>query len=116
MAKRGGMFPGMGAGMNPQQMMLKVQKMQQDMAKAQEEIKEARLTGTAGGGIVQVTLSGDKEMVSLELKPEVVDPEDVEMLQDLILAAYADALRQAEELTEAKMGRFTGGMNLPGLF
>jgi len=113
---RKGMYPGMGGGMNPQQMMMKVQKMQADMAKAQEEIKEARLEGTAGGGMVKVTLTGDKEMVGIELNPEVVDPEDVEMLQDLIVAAYSEAMRQADEFAQAKMGRVTGGMSIPGLF
>ncbi len=114
MAKKG-MFPGMG-GVNPQQMMARVQKMQADMAKAQEEIKEARLEGTAGGGMVKVTLSGDKEMVGLELNPEVVDPEDVEMLQDLIIAAYSDAMRQADEFAASKMNRVTGGISVPGMF
>jgi len=114
MAKKG-MFPGMG-GVNPQQMMARVQKMQADMAKAQDEIKEARLEGTAGGGMVKVTLSGDKEMVGLELNPEVVDPDDVEMLQDLIIAAYSEALRQADEFAQSKMSRVTGGISLPGMF
>jgi DNA-binding YbaB/EbfC family protein len=83
------------------------------MAEAQEELGEKRLEGTAGGGMVTVTVTGHKEVVDIQINPEVVDPEDVEMLQDLILAATNDALKKADELTNSTMGQFTKGMNLP---
>lgn len=107
------MMRGMG---NMQGMMKKMQKMQKDMAKAQEELGEKKVEGTAGGGVVTVIMSGHKEVVEVNIKPEAVDPEDVEMLQDLVLAATNDALKKAEELTESTMGQFTKGMNLPGMF
>lgn len=113
MAKRGG-FPGMGGGMNPQQMMMKVQKMQKDMAQAQEEIASTEVTASAGGGMVTVKMTGSYKMIGVEIKPEAVDPEDVEMLQDLVMAAMNEALQQVEALSESKMGAFSGGM--PGLF
>ena len=104
---------GMG---NMQKMMKQMQKMQKDMAKAQEELGEQRIEGTAGGGMVTVIVTGHKEIVDVQIKEEVVDPEDVEMLQDLVLAATNDALKKAEELTNSTMGQFTKGMNLPGMF
>jgi DNA-binding YbaB/EbfC family protein len=108
-----GMRGGMG---NMQKMMKQMQKMQKDMAKAQEELGEQRIEGTAGGGMVTVIVTGHKEIVDVQIKEEVVDPEDVEMLQDLVLAATNDALKKAEELTNSTMGQFTKGMNLPGMF
>ena len=87
MARRGGGFPGMGGGMNPQQMMMKVQKMQQQMAQAQEEIANTEITASAGGGMVTVKMTGGYKMVAVEIKPEAVDPDDVEMLQDMVMAA-----------------------------
>ncbi len=114
MARRGGGFPGMGGGMNPQQMMMKVQKMQQQMAQAQEEIANTEITASAGGGMVTVKMTGGYKMVAVEIKPEAVDPDDVEMLQDMVMAAMNEALQQVEELSEKKMGAFSGGM--PGLF
>jgi len=113
MAKRGG-FPGMGGGMNPQQMMMKVQRLQQEMAKAQEEVNATELTASAGGGMVTVHMTGDHKVTAIEIKPEAVDPEDVEMLQDMIVAAYNEALNQANALQESKLSGFGGGM--PGLF
>lgn len=104
---------GMG---NMQGMMKQMQKMQKQMAQAQEELGEKRLEGTAGGGMVTVIVSGHKEVLEVNIKEEVVDPEDIEMLQDLVLAATNDALKQAEELTNSTMGQFTKGMNLPGMF
>ena len=114
MARRGGGFPGMGGGMNPQQMMMKVQKMQQQMAQAQEEIANTEITASAGGGMVTVKMTGGYTMVAVEIKPEAVDPDDVDMLQDMVMAAMNEALQQVEELSEKKMGAFSGGM--PGLF
>ncbi|MCM3588905.1 YbaB/EbfC family nucleoid-associated protein [Mesobacillus maritimus] len=104
---------GMG---NMQNMMKQMQKMQKKMAQAQEELGEKRLEGTAGGGMVTVVVTGHKEIVDVQIKQEVVDPDDVEMLQDLVLAATNDALKQADELTNSTMGQFTKGMNLPGMF
>jgi nucleoid-associated protein EbfC len=104
---------GMG---NMQGMMKQMQKMQKQMAQAQEELGEKRLEGTAGGGMVSVIVSGHKEVLEVNIKEEVVDPEDIDMLQDLVLAATNDALKQAEELTNSTMGQFTKGMNLPGMF
>ncbi len=104
---------GMG---NMQNMMKQMQKMQKKMAEAQEELGEKRVEGTAGGGMVTVTVSGHKEILEVKIKPEVVDPDDIEMLEDLVLAATNDALKKAEELTSQTMGQFTKGLNLPGMF
>jgi nucleoid-associated protein EbfC len=105
-----------GGNGNMQKMMKQMQKMQKDMAKAQEELGEKRIEGTAGGGMVTVTVSGNKEVVEVNIKEEVIDPEDVEMLQDLVLTATNDAMKKAEELSNDTMGQFTKGMNLPGMF
>ncbi|MFC5613799.1 YbaB/EbfC family nucleoid-associated protein [Metabacillus niabensis] len=104
---------GMG---NMQKMMKQMQKMQKDMAKAQEELAEKTVEGTAGGGMVTVIVNGQKELVEVSIKEEVVDPEDIEMLQDLVLAATNDALKKIDDLTNETMGQFTKGMNLPGMF
>ena len=100
---------------NMQQMMKQVQKMQADMAKAQEELKSATVTATAGGGMVTVTATGDQQVTAIEIKPEAVDPDDVELLQDLVLAAVNEALRSSQEMAANKMGGLTGGMDLGGL-
>ncbi|MCM3620588.1 YbaB/EbfC family nucleoid-associated protein [Sutcliffiella horikoshii] len=106
-----------GGGMgNMQKMMKQMQKMQKDMAKAQEELAEKTMEGTAGGGMVTVVVNGQKEIIEVNIKEEVVDPEDIEMLQDLVLAATNDALKKMDELTNETMGQFTKGMNMPGLF
>lgn len=102
---------GMG---NMQNMMKQMQKMQKKMAQAQEDLGEQRIEGTAGGGMVTVVVSGHKEVLEVEIKEDVVDPEDIEMLQDLVLAATNDALKKADDLTNETMGQFTKGMNLPG--
>lgn len=104
---------GMG---NMQGMMKQMQKMQKKMAEAQEELNEKRLEGIAGGGMVKVVVSGQKELIEVIIDPSVVDPEDVEMLQDLIVVATNDAMTQAEELASSTMGQFTKGLNLPGMF
>ncbi|MFS3931047.1 YbaB/EbfC family nucleoid-associated protein [Bacillus sp. CBEL-1] len=103
---------GMG---NMQKMMKQMQKMQKDMQKAQEELAEKTIEGTAGGGMVTVIVNGQKEIIDVKIKEEVVDPEDIEMLQDLVLAATNDALKQMDELTNNTMGQFTKGLNIPGL-
>jgi DNA-binding YbaB/EbfC family protein len=110
MAKGG--FPGMGGNMN--NMMKQVQKMQKDMQKLQEEIEQRTVEASAGGGAVTVVATGKKEIVSITIKPEVIDPEDAEMLQDLITAAVNEAIRQADEMLSREMSKITGGMNLPG--
>lgn len=101
---------------NMNQMMKQVKKMQEQMVKAQEELGSKMIEGTAGGGVVTVVVNGHKKVQSVTIKPEAVDPEDVEMLQDLVLTAVNDAIAKAEELTNQDMGKFTGGMKLPGLF
>ncbi len=106
-----------GGGMgNMNQMMKQVKKMQEQMMKAQEELQNKTVEGTAGGGVVSVTMSGDKKVLDVKIKPEAVDPDDVDMLQDLVLTAVNDALTKADELANQDLGRFTGGMNIPGLF
>lgn len=110
---RGG-FSGGGSAMRQQQMQQKLLKMQQDMAAAQEAVENASFTASVGGGVVQATVSGKKELTALTVKPEAVDPEDVEMLQDLVLSAVNEALRQADEAMNSSMQSFTGGLNLPG--
>ena len=114
MARFGGYNRGGGGGMNMQQMMQQAQKLQEQMAQAKEELEDARVTGTAGGGAVTVTISGSKRFISVQIKPEVVDPDDVEMLEDLIISAMNEALRQVEEMYNNEMGRLTGGMG--GMF
>ena len=108
---------GMGGGPSNMQGMIKqAQKMQEDMQKAQEELEAKEYTTTVGGGAVEVVVSGKKELMSLTIKPEVVDSEDVEMLQDLIISAVNEGMRQAEEDSNNRMQQITGGMNIPGLF
>ncbi|MBO9597757.1 MAG: YbaB/EbfC family nucleoid-associated protein [Cohnella sp.] len=101
---------------NMNQMMKQVKKMQEQMLKAQEELGTKTIDGTAGGGVVTATVNGHKKVLSITIKPEAVDPEDVEMLQDLVLTAVNDALAKAEELANKDMGKYTGGMKIPGLF
>ncbi len=103
-------------GGNMAKMMKQVQKMQADMLKMQEELAQRTVESTAGGGVVKAVVNGKQELVSLEIKPEAVDPEDVEMLQDLVLAAVNDALKKAQEMMSSEMGKLTGGLNIPGLF
>ncbi|MBR5261983.1 MAG: YbaB/EbfC family nucleoid-associated protein [Oscillospiraceae bacterium] len=104
---------GYGGGMNQMQMMKQAQKMQQDLLKMQEELENATYTATSGGGVVTATVSGKREITSLVIEPDAVDPEDVDMLQDLIIAAVNEALRKAEESASQNMSRLTGGLNLP---
>ena len=114
MAKGG--FRGMPGGMNQAAMMKQVQKMQQDMLRMQEEMEAKTYTATAGGGMVKAEVSGKNELVNLEINPEAVDPDDVDMLQDMIIAAVNEALRAAETDKTNNMSRMTGGLNLGGLF
>lgn len=115
MARKFPNMPSAGGGGN-MNMMKQVQKMQQDMLKIQQEMEEREFTATAGGGMVSATVTGKKELRSVVIKPEAVDPEDVEILQDMIVAAVNEAIRQAETTMESEMSGITGGMSIPGLF
>jgi len=101
---------------NMNKLMKQVQKMQKDMVKLQDDLKEKTVEATAGGGVVKAVASGKKQLVSIEISPEVVDPDDIEMLQDLIIAASNEALQKAEDMVTEEMGKVTGGLNLPGMF
>ena len=108
-----GNFRGGGyGGMNQMQMMKQAQKMQQDLMKMQEELDKATYTATAGGGAVTATVSGKRELTALVIAPDAVDPDDVEMLQDLVIAAVNEALHKAEDTAAQNMSRLTGGLNL----
>ena len=109
MAKRGG-FPGGGMPGNMSNLMKQAQKMQRQMEESQKELEEKEFTAAAGGGAVEVTISGKKEVTKVKLDPEAVDPDDVEMLEDLIMAATNEALRKIEELSAETMSKLTGGL------
>ena len=113
MAKGG--FGGFGGG-NMQQLMRQAQKMQQDLLKMQQEMEEKQYEATAGGGVITAVVSGKRELVRVTIDPEAVDPDDVEMLQDMIVAAVNEAMRKAEADQSANMAKLTGGLNLGGLF
>ncbi|MFB6888053.1 YbaB/EbfC family nucleoid-associated protein [Kitasatospora sp. NPDC056327] len=111
------MFPG-GGQPNMQALLKQAQKMQQDLAQAQQELAEAKVTGTAGGGLVEVTVTGSGELVALTIAPAAVDPEDTETLADLVLAAVRDANQAAQKMQAERMGPLTqglGGGGIPGL-
>ncbi len=97
-------------------MMKQAQKLQARMLKMQEELAERTVEASAGGGMVKVVANGRQQIVSIAIDREVVDPEDVDMLQDLVLAAVNDALTKSQEMVSSEMGKLTGGMNIPGLF
>ena len=116
------MGKGMKAGKRPKQpkmgnaqQMAQMQAMQREMEKVQAEIEEMETTATDGGGAITVTVTGKKDLKDIHISPDVVDPDDVEMLQDLILAATNEALRQMEEISQNEMGKFTQGLGIPGL-
>ena len=109
------MFNGMGNAGNMQGMMKKVQKMQAEMMKMQEELKTRTVETTVGGGALTIVANGKKEIESIKIKPEAIDPEDVEMLQDMIVSGVNEALRKIDEMTEREMSKITGGMKLPGM-
>ena len=111
---RGGM-PAMG-GMNQMQMMKQAQKMQQDLLKMQQEMETKEYEATAGGGVVTAVANGKRELLRITIDPEAVDPDDVEMLQDMVVAAANEALRKADAEQAASMSKLTGGLNLGGLF
>ena len=106
---------GFGGGFNMQQLMKQAQKMQEDMEKAKQELNETKFSAKAGGGMVEAVLTGEKKIVSLTIKQEIVDPDDVEMLADLILSAVNEAIRQSDDMANSEMSKITGGMG-NGLF
>ena len=114
MAKGG--FRGMPGGMNQAAMMKQAQKLQQEMMRMQQEQEAATYSAKAGGGMVTATVNGKHELLNLQINPEAVDPDDVEMLQDMIMAAVNEAMRTADTAASENMARLTGGMNLGGLF
>ena len=114
MAKGG--FRGMPGCMNQMQMMKQAQKLREDMMRMQEEQENKTYSAKAGGGVVEATVNGKHEVVALTIDPEAVDPEDVEMLQDMVIAAVNEAMRAADNDAAQSMSRLTGGMNLGGLF
>ncbi|MDQ4042965.1 MAG: YbaB/EbfC family nucleoid-associated protein [Actinomycetota bacterium] len=110
----------MGKRKNVNKMMQQVQQMQQEMQQAQEELARETVTASAGGGVVKATMTGNLELVELQIDPEVLDPEDVEMLQDMVLAAVNEALTSSQEMASKRLGGITGGLgdlglNMPGL-
>lgn len=108
-------FQGMPGG-NMQAMARQAQKLQQQMAKMQEELEAKEFEASAGGGVVSAKVNGKHELLEIKIKPEAVDPEDVEMLEDMVKAAVNEAMRIAGEATEREMSKLTGGLNIPGLF
>ena len=109
-------FRGMPGGMNQAAMMKQVQKMQQDMIRMQEEMENKTYSATTGGGMVKAEVNGKHEIVALTINPEAVDPDDVEMLQDMVIAAVNEAMRAADTDAANSMSQMTGGLNLGGLF
>lgn len=107
---------GMGGAQNMQNMIKQAQKMQAEITSVQEEIENQTFTATSGGGAVEITMNGRKQVQSLNIKPEVVDKDDVEMLQDLLISAVNECVKQIEETSETRMGAVTGGVSFPGLF
>jgi DNA-binding YbaB/EbfC family protein len=112
MAKGG--FPGMGGNMG--NLMKQAQKLQQQMESMQKDLETKEFSASSGGGAVKVVANGKKQILEISIKPEVVDPDDVEMLEDLIMLACNEALKKAEEETADEMKKLTGGMNIPGMF
>ena len=113
---KGGFRGGMPGGMNQAAMMKQAQKLQQEMLRMQQEQEAKTFTAKAGGGMVAATVNGKHELVNIEINPEAVDPDDVEMLQDMVMAAVNEAMRTADNEAANNMSRLTGGMNLGGLF
>ncbi len=109
-------FTGGGVNQNKAAMMQRVQQMQEEMERVQDEISEKTVETSAGGGAVTVVMKGNRDLVSIKIKPEVVDPDDIEMLEDLIVAAVNEAGNKASEMMEEGMSAITGGLNIPGLF
>jgi DNA-binding YbaB/EbfC family protein len=109
-------YGGGGGGGDMNSMLRQAQKMQENVAKLQEELEQQEYTLTSGGGAVEVTITGKREIKAINIKPEVVDPEDIEMLQDLLTAAVNEAIRKVDDTSSREMEKVTGGMNMPGMF
>lgn len=103
------------AGMNMQEMMKQARKMQEQLAQAQESMKDVTIDASAGGGMVKATVNGDLELVSIQIDPDALDPEDVDLLQDMIVAAVNEAIRGVSEVASKQMSSITGGLNIPGM-
>lgn len=103
------------AGMNMQEMMKQARKMQEQLAQAQESMKDVTIDASAGGGMVKATVNGDLELVSIQIDPDTLDPEDVDLLQDMIVAAVNEAIRGVSEVASKQMSSITGGLNIPGM-
>lgn len=114
MAKGG--FPNFGGGANMNNIMKQAQKMQKQMKDMQEDLENKEFSAAVGGGAVTAVVNGKKEIKSIKIKPEVVDPDDIEMLEDLVLSACNEALKNADEQSAAEMKKLTGGLNIPGMF
>ncbi|MFY9173898.1 MAG: YbaB/EbfC family nucleoid-associated protein [Peptococcia bacterium] len=103
-------------GANMQKMMKQVQKMQVDMAKLQDQLGDMEVEATAGGGVVKITMTGKQEVRGIEIEPDILTPDDAEMIQDLLTAAFNEALRKSQDLASEEMAKITGGLKVPGLF
>ena len=103
------------AGMNMQEMLKQARKMQEQLAQAQESMKDVTIDASAGGGMVKATVNGDLELVSIQIDPDALDPEDVDLLQDMIVAAVNEAIRGVSEVASKQMSSITGGLNIPGM-
>lgn len=103
------------AGMNMQEMMKQARKMREQLAQAQENMKDVTVDASAGGGMVKATVNGDLELVSIQIDPDALDPEDVDLLQDMIVAAVNEAIRGVSEVASKQMSSITGGLNIPGM-
>lgn len=112
---RAGKKPGGGMGGGMQKQLQQMQAMQRKMEMMQADLEEKEFNATAGGGAISVTVNGKKEITAMSIQPEVIDPDDAEMLQDLIIAAVNEAMRQVDEVSNEEMGKLTGGLNIPGL-
>ncbi len=109
-------IPGGMGGMNQGNMMKKIQQMQEDMQNAQAEVENSEFTATAGGGAVEVTVSGSHEVRSIKMQPDIVDPDDIEMLEDMLIAALNESIKKANDAMEQGIERAKGGLSIPGLF
>ena len=105
-----------GGSKNMGNVLAQAQKMQEEMAKAQEALAQKEVEASVGGGVVNVKVNGKKELLEVKISPDAVDPDDVEMLEDLLVAAVNEAMRKADEMTNDEMGKITGGLSIPGLF
>ena len=112
---RRGFSNGSGQMLKQQQMQQQIMKMQEDMQKAQQEVEEKTFSASVGGGVVSAEVNGKKEVTNITIKPEAVDPDDIEMLEDMVAAAINATVKQVDETAEAEMGKLTGGLNIPGL-